>query len=198
MHSRSALGGKLLWGAIVAVGLFSVYPSGASGGAYRVLSVVRGDRIVVDFKGKPEEVKLLRVEIPDLEGQSGSPGDALGEVAAAFTRQRLAGKLIDLEFEGPLRGRSCRLRAYVLVDGTNLNIELVRHGFSPYITRRGTSAKYDDAFSAAEIRARKNRLRIWADPELAAHYLKLKSDWQSTKVNLMLLLQMIRLKNGNI
>ena len=198
MYSRNALGGRLFWGAIVAVGLFSAYPARASGGAYPVLSVLRGDRIVVDFNGNPEEVKLLRVEIPNLEGQSGSPEDGLGEAAAAFTRQRLAGKSVDLGFEGPLRGRSCRLRAYVLVDGTNLNLELVRHGFSPYITRRGTSAKYDDAFRAAEIRARENRLHLWADPELAARYAKLKSDWQSTKPNLMLLLQMIRLKNGNI
>ena len=151
----NAVRGELFWYATLAVGLFCVCSRDVSAGAYRVLNVVRGDRIVVDFQGAPEEVKLLRIEIPSLDRPNSPQGSPLGVAAAEFIRQQLAGKAVDLEFEGPLRGPSCRLRAYVMVDGANLNLELVRQGFSPYITRFGTSVKHDEAFSAAETSAGK-------------------------------------------
>jgi endonuclease YncB( thermonuclease family) len=40
-----------------------------------------------------------------------------------------------------------------------------------------TPEKYDSEFRAAEKQARKEKLNIWGDPELAKNYLRLKSKW---------------------
>jgi len=59
----------------------------------------------------------------------------MGKAASDYTKKRLKGKYVDLEFEGPIRGRYGRLLAYVFVDGVNFNLELVRQGLSPYYTK---------------------------------------------------------------
>ena len=46
----------------------------------------------------------------------------MGKVASAYAKKRLYGKYVDLEFEGPIRGRYGRLLAYVFVDGRNFNL----------------------------------------------------------------------------
>ncbi len=101
----------------------------------------------------------------------------LGKVASEYTKKRLTGTFVDLEFEGPFRGRYGRLLAYVIVDGQNFNLELVKKGLSSYYTKYGLSQKYDKAFKAAERDARNGKLGIWGDPGLAQKYLRLKSKW---------------------
>jgi len=92
-------------------------------------------------------------------------------------RRDSKGKYVDLEFEGPIRGRYGRLLAYVFVDEVNFNLELVRQGLSPYYIKYGLSQKYDQEFREAERYARKHELNIWGDPGLTQKYLKLKSKW---------------------
>jgi len=89
----------------------------------------------------------------------------------------------DLEFEGAFRGRYGRLLAYVIVDGVNFNLELVRQGLSPYYMKYGLSQKYDKEFRETEKYARKHQLNIWGDPELTKKYLRLKSKWGKHKNN---------------
>ena len=107
----------------------------------------------------------------------------MGKVAADYTKKRLHGKFVDLEFEGAFRGRYGRLLAYIIVDGVNFNLELVRQGLSPYYTKYGLSEKYDKEFREAEKYARKHKLNIWADPELTKKYMRLKSKWGKHKNN---------------
>ncbi len=47
----------------------------------------------------------------------------MGKAASDYTKKRLEGKYVDLEFEGAFRGRYGRLLAYVIVDGVNFNLE---------------------------------------------------------------------------
>ena len=107
----------------------------------------------------------------------------MGKVASNYTKKRLHGKIVDLEFEGEFRGRYGRLLAYIIVDGVNFNLELVRKGLSLYYTKYGLSEKYDKELREAEKYARKNNVNIWGDHELAKKYLRLKSKWGHQKNN---------------
>jgi micrococcal nuclease len=49
----------------------------------------------------------------------------MGKVASEYTKSRLKGKYIELEFEGPTRGKYGRLLGYIFVDGENFNLEFV-------------------------------------------------------------------------
>jgi len=136
---------------------------------------VDGDTIVVNYKSKPEKVRLLCVNTPKSVHPDKKQNIPMGKVASDYTKKRLKGKYVDLEFEGPFRGRYGRLLAYVFVDGANFNLELVRQGLSPYYTKYGLSQKYDEEFREAERYARKHKLNIWGDPKLTQKYLRLKS-----------------------
>jgi len=144
---------------------------------YKVIRAVDGDTIVVSYKGKQEKVRLLCVNTPESVHPDKKQNIPMGKVASDYTKSRLKGKYIDLEFEGPMRGKYGRLLAYVFVDGENYNIELVRQGLSPYYTKYGLSEKYDWGFREAERYARDHNLNIWGDPALTKRYLRLKSKW---------------------
>ena len=152
-------------------------PALASSDTYKVVRVVDGDTIVVDYHGKHEKVRLLCVNTPESVHRDKKQNVPMGKVASGFTKERLTGKYVNLEFEGPLRGRYGRLLSYVFIDGQNFNVELVKQGLSPYYTKYGLSQKYDQEFRKAEKHARKLKLNIWGDPELSQKYLRLKSKW---------------------
>lgn len=149
-------------------------------GQYSVIRVVDGDTIIINFKGKKERVRLLRVNTPESVHPDKKQNIPMGKTASDFAKKSLKGKYVDLEFEGPFKGRYGRLLAYVFVDGTNFNLELVEQGLSPYYTKYGPSEKYDKEFREAERYARKHELNIWGDPELTQKYLRLKSKWGAT------------------
>jgi len=160
---------------------FVIIPALAIAGQYKVVRVVDGDTIVIRYNGKYEKVRLLCVNTPESVHPDKKQNIPMGKVAARYTRKKLIdeyGQYVDLEFEmGRIRGNYGRLLAYVIVNGKNLNIDLVRQGLTPYYTKYGRSQKYDAEFRAAEKQARKEKLNIWGDPELTKKYLRLKSKW---------------------
>jgi micrococcal nuclease len=148
---------------------------------YKVIRAVDGDTVVVAHNGKEEKVRLLCIDTPESVHPDKKQNIPMGKVASDFTAKKLMGKDVDLEFGPELRDRHGRLLAYVMVDGQNFNLEVVRHGLSPYYTKYGLSRKYDQDFREAEKLARKNKLNIWADPELTERYLRLKSKWGQSR-----------------
>jgi len=150
----------------------------AIGGQYKVIRVVDGDTIVVDYNGKHEKVRLLCVNTPESVHPDKKQNIPMGKVASNYAKKKLTGKYVDLEFEGSRRrGNYGRLLTYVFVDGQNFNLDLVKQGLSPYYTKYGRSQKYDREFRVAEKSARKQKLNIWGDPALSQKYLRLKSKW---------------------
>ncbi len=147
-------------------------------GQHKVIRVVDGDTIVVDYQGKHEKVRLLCVDTPESVHPDKKQNIHMGKVASNYTKKKLTGKYVDLEFEGSRRrGNYGRLLTYVFVDGQNFNLDLVKQGLSPYYTKYGRSKKYDREFRVAEKSARKQKLNIWGDPALSQKYLRLKSKW---------------------
>lgn len=158
--------------------IFVFIPAFALAGQYQVIRVFDGDTIVVKYGGKYEKIRMLCVNTPESVHQDEKQNIPMGKVASRYTQKKLIGKDVRLEFEiKRIRGNHGRLLAYVFVDGQNFNLDLVRHGLSPYYTKYGKSEKYDSEFRAAEKQARKEKLNIWGNPELTKKYLRLKSKW---------------------
>ena len=108
--------------------------------------------------GEVETVRLLCVDTPE----SVHPDRSMGQVASDYTKRRLYGKKVTLVYEdGNRRGYYGRLLAYILVDGENFNVELVREGLSPYYTKYGRSSAFDAEFEAAEEQAGRQGLGVW-------------------------------------
>ena len=131
---------------------------------YKVLRVIDGDTIDIDYNGKRERIRFLNVDTPESVHPDKHRNTRLGKQASNYTKKRLSGKYISLEFDGDKRGKYGRLLAYVSLDKNNFNLELVQKGWSPYYTKYGKSQKYHDPFILAQNHARLAGENIWSSP----------------------------------
>ena len=127
-----------------------------------VLKVIDGDTIVARLEepGKAkrrEKIRLLRINTPE----KNQPGY---EEASEALRYLVRGGEIQLEFEDPStekRGNYGRLLAYVMVDGLNANVEMVRLGWTKFWTKYGRG-RLAREFMAAQEEAREAHRGLWS------------------------------------
>jgi len=147
---------------LVLVLLVSVLPCFAS--PYKVVRVIDGDTIDIQYEGKKERIRLLNVDTPESVHPDKRKNTWLGKQASDYTKERLSGKFVSLEFEEKKRGKYGRLLAYVFLDNANFNLELVQKGWSPYYTKYGESKRYHEKFALAQKQAQLRGVNIWTDP----------------------------------
>jgi len=132
---------------------------GPAGSRAAILFVADGDTVKVRWQGREEWVRLLRIDTPELD-ENGYAEARNALVALAGGREAV------LEFEEPgvpVRDRFERLLAYLHVGSRNLNVEMVRSGWSPFWTKYGTG-RHAEAFRRAEGEARKAGRGLWGSP----------------------------------
>jgi micrococcal nuclease len=140
----------LLWGG----GLAKIPDS-----SVKLERVVDGDTAYVLYKHTaPVHTKLrfLRINTPER-------GKRYYKEATDALKKLLKGKKLHLEFEkkGAYRtDRYGRALVYVFADGENVNIEMVRLGWSKHYIKYGTG-KYKEKFKAAETEAREAGRGLW-------------------------------------
>lgn len=126
-----------------------------------VTRVIDGDTLVArldepERASRSETIRLLRINTPEK--------DQLGFSEAREALKGLVrGGTITLEHENPAeerRGSFGRLLAYVIVDDLNVNVEMVRLGWSRFWTRYG-KGRHADLFKAAEDEARGAGRGLW-------------------------------------
>lgn len=133
----------------------AVTPPDAPGGGCTVARVIDGDTLDVVCGGTADRVRLLRIDTPE-RGRPGYRG------ATAALAGLVLGAEVRLEPETPgvpERDRYGRLLAYVFAGGRNVNVEMVRAGWSRFWTRYG-----EGRFAAEFERAERQARRVAAPP----------------------------------
>ncbi len=127
-------------------------------GPCKVTDVIDGDTLYAVCEGSGgDRVRLLRIDTPERQ-------EAGYEEARDRLRELIGGQPVHLDFEvpgRPQRGDHGRLLAYVYVNGDNLNVEMVRNGWSRFWTVYG-EGRFRKEFVAAENEARTHRRGLWA------------------------------------
>ena len=141
-------------GLLVLAGCTSANPPNAQDGL-RVTHVVDGDTLDIERGRRRVRVRLLRVDTPERD----EPGY---EEATRQLARKVLGKRVVLEFENERKDPYNRELAYVYLDGQNINVEMVRSGWSPFFDRYGVG-KYADDFRAAEREAKRAKRGLWAE-----------------------------------
>lgn len=128
-------------------------------GLFTVTKTVDGDTVHVAQEGMEdiEKVRMLAIDTPE----RGQPwyGEATRALAAM-----VEDKQVRLEPEKPgrlQRDKYGRWLAYVIVDGKNANVEMVRLGWTPYVTTY-RSDRYEKELRAAEDEARAAKRGMWS------------------------------------
>ena len=122
----------------------------------RVVFVADGDTLRASIGGESEWVRFLRIDTPE-KGEKGyrQAREALVDL--------VGGEEVTLVFEKegvPERDDYGRLLAYVFHEGKNVNVEMVRAGWSPFWTRYG-KGRFAGEFREAEDSARRGGRGNW-------------------------------------
>lgn len=104
--------------------------------AYKVVRVIDGDTVKIDYNGKATNVQLIGVDTPETVHPS-KPVEAYGKEASNFTKNLLLGESVYLRFDAERTDTYGRLLAYLYraPDGLFVNLEVVRQGYGHAYTR---------------------------------------------------------------
>ena len=126
-----------------------------------VLRAIDGDTLVLRLEGaeieRKETIRLLNVNTPE----KNEPGFV---EATEALKGLVRGGYVELEYEKPdaeRRDGFGRLLVYVIADGVNVNIELVRQGWSKLYTKYGKGRLHEE-FVAAEAEAKAGGFGLWS------------------------------------
>ncbi len=130
-------------------------------GKYKVTRVVDGDTIIVDFNGKEERVRLIGIDTPESVHPDATKNIEEGKMASNFTKEKLEGKEIALEFDVQERDNYGRLLAYVWFSGSMFNKTLLQEGYAQIATYP-PNVKYVDDFTKIQKEARESNKGFWS------------------------------------
>ena len=128
---------------------------------YKVLEVVDGDTFIINDEYQ-SYVRVLGLNAPELLNEHG-PGEPFAIESYKFAINSLKGKIVKLEFENVKYDSYGRLLAYVFIEDSFFNTELLKNGFARSFII-GDQIKYKDEIYEAEKRAKNLNLGIWSDP----------------------------------
>lgn len=140
-----------------------------------VVRVVDGGTLAITLKGRPEKVRLIGVDTPEVyesdklhrdaarTGQDEQTIQALGKRASAFAKSLVhPGDTVALEYGQELRDKYHRLLAFVwLAEGRMLNEILICKGYANALTRYPFRSDYMERFRACERQAREQSKGLW-------------------------------------
>ncbi|MBR6613365.1 MAG: thermonuclease family protein [Clostridia bacterium] len=138
----------------------NAYTNVGSLAEYEVVRVVDGDTIVVDFNGKDEKVRLIGVDTPESVHADESKNTKEGILVSDYTKSKLTGKKVKLEFDVQERDKYGRLLAYVYIDGEMYNKHLLEIGYAKIATYP-PNVKYVEDFKEIQKEARENKVGLW-------------------------------------
>lgn len=131
----------------------------ADGETVTVVSVVDGDTIKVSMNGQTETVRLIGVDTPETVHPT-KPVEPYGPEASAYTKQRLTGQEVRLEYDVEQRDKYGRLLAYVWLGDEMFNATLLREGYAQMLTVP-PNVKYAEQFRMLQQEAREAGRGLW-------------------------------------
>lgn len=127
----------------------------------QVTRVVDGDTVKIKLNGQEETVRLLLVDTPETKHPS-KPVQPFGPEASSFAKQELAGKKIEVEYDGPKRDKYGRLLAYIWVDGKMFNQMLLEEGLARLAYVYDPPYTHYQEYMKAQNRAKNKEKGIWS------------------------------------
>jgi len=134
----------------LAILFFAVFLCVSCSWSGKVVGVSDGDTIKVMHRGRAEKIRLYGVDCPERDQDYGNR-------ARQFTAKMVFGKTVRVEeVDRDAYGRTV---AWVWIDGTCLNKELVKEGLAWWYR---TYAKKEKELAKLEARARSKRIGLWS------------------------------------
>jgi len=124
---------------------------------YKVIDVIDGDTIKIDYKGKEQKVRLIGIDSPER-------GDCFNTESTNKLKELAEGKYVNIEFDitqGNL-DKYDRLLLYIWIDDQLVNEIMIQEGYAFEYTYN-IPYKYWNLFIQAEKSARENKKGLWGN-----------------------------------
>jgi micrococcal nuclease len=131
----------------------------AASARYRVIEVLDGDTIVVLRGRERDTIRLLGVDTPETHHPT-KPVQCYGREASEYTTRRLVGRLVRLEDDVETHDIYGRHLAYVYVEGTRFEDELLEKGYARLLVIEPNHA-HARTMLDEELQAKRDRRGLW-------------------------------------
>lgn len=122
-----------------------------------VKSVIDGDTVILQNK---EKLRYIGIDTPEIDHEN-KKAEPLGYAAMFFNKKLLGSKKVRLEFDREKRDHYNRILAYIfLMDGTFVNLELLRSGMGTYL-HKPPNLKYAGRLLKAQQEAMTAQKGLW-------------------------------------
>lgn len=131
------------------------------GKTFKVVSVVDGDTIRVDYYGKEELVRLIGIDTPEVDGPY-TEKECYGDESSAFAKEKLTGQWVTLEVDSSQsdRDKYDRLLRYVSLDGEDFGELSISQGYAFEYTYNNPYSKQNE-YKAAQEEAKNASKGLW-------------------------------------
>lgn len=125
-----------------------------------VKRVVDGDTVVLEKNGYEYKVRLIGVDTPESVHLDKNKNTKEGKIASDFTKERLTGKKVDIEFDVKPQDKYGRYLVYLYVDGISYNEVLLEEGMARVMII-SPNVKNKELYAQIEKRAKDKKIGIW-------------------------------------
>ncbi|WP_419662718.1 thermonuclease family protein [Desulfosarcina variabilis] len=127
---------------------------------YQVLRVYDGDTITILNAGQKQSIRLVGIDTPEKTRKKNEPGQPYSQKATKF----LAGLALDkqVSIESYRTDRYGRILGVVWLGQMNVNLEMVRNGYTEVYRGRPAKGFDNDSYLQAEAQAKAGKLNIWS------------------------------------
>ena len=134
-----------------------------TGRSFKVLSVVDGDTIKIDYFGNEEYVRLIGINTHEVDGPY-TDAECFGAEASAFAKSQLEGRWVTIEGDSSQgdRDKYDRLLRYVYLDGSDFGGFIIQEGYG-YEYTYNVAYIYRDKYIQYQEEAKSNKSGLWAD-----------------------------------
>lgn len=131
--------------------------------AYKVVRIVDGDTIVVKKNGKKIKVRFIGVDCPESVHPDSDKNVEYGKIASKYTKKKLKGKKVKLEYDKDKKDQYGRTLAYVYYGKnykTMINKSLIKagHAKAKYYS---PNKRYKKTFEKLQKTAKANKKGLW-------------------------------------
>lgn len=125
-----------------------------------VTRVIDGDTFECVIDGKTQKVRLIGVDTPESVHPDKNKNIAEGKKASDYTKEKLQGKKVGLEFDVQKNDKYGRILAYVWNGSKMYNLELLEKGYAKVMTIP-PNIKYSELFLEKQKIAQETNQGFW-------------------------------------
>ncbi|MFZ7128512.1 MAG: thermonuclease family protein [Desulfobacterales bacterium] len=119
-----------------------------------------GDTVLVSASSRSRMVRLVGIDAPERAKSAGEPAQPFSRKSRDYLSQRIKGKKVMIRDWGS--DRYGRLLGEVILEGENINLEMIRLGLAEVYRGRPPERFDISAYRSAETKARATGRGIWS------------------------------------